>query len=107
MFKRAENLTYRTLFQGVDLSTRVHGEKTLMAQFKLTQGAVIPEHSHPYEQTGILISGHLVLHFNAIDHAARPGDSWCIAAGLPHAARALEDTVVVEVFAPPRKDYLD
>lgn len=106
MFKPADQLTYRTLFTGVELSTCVYGEKTLMAQFNLQPGAAIPVHAHPYEQTGILLSGRIVLHFNGVDHAAGPGDSWCIAAGLPHSARAIESAVVVEVFSPPREDYL-
>jgi len=38
---------------------------------------------------------------------AAPGDSWCIAANVPHGAEALEASVVIEVFAPVRKEYLE
>jgi quercetin dioxygenase-like cupin family protein len=36
----------------------------------------------------------------------RPGDGWNIGGGVPHGVEALEDSVIVEVFAPPREDYL-
>jgi quercetin dioxygenase-like cupin family protein len=106
MFKRQRDLTFRQLIDGVQLGTMVHGEKTLMAQFKLEQGREIPAHSHPHEQTGLLTAGHLVLTIDGIDHDVLPGDSWCIGADVSHAARALEDSVAVEVFSPVREDYL-
>jgi hypothetical protein len=60
----------------------VHGEKTLMAQFKLTQGCAIPAHDHPHEQTGVVISGRIVLTVDGVDHEAGPGDSWCIGSNV-------------------------
>ena len=107
MFKKADQLTYRKLIDGVDLGTMVHGEKTLMARFRLAKGATIPAHHHPHEQTGLLISGHLVFTVDGRDVYAFPGDSWCIGSDVPHAARAMEDSVAVEVFTPVREDYLD
>ena len=106
MFKKADQQTYRQLLDGVQLGTMVHGEKTLMAQFKLTKGCVIPAHDHPHEQTGVVISGRIVLTVDGVDHEASPGDSWCIGPNVSHAARAVEDAVVVEVFTPVREDYL-
>ena len=53
MFKRQSDLTYRQLIKGVQLGTMVHGEKTLMARFKLDKGSDLPEHAHPHEQTGL------------------------------------------------------
>ncbi|HSO20054.1 MAG TPA: cupin domain-containing protein [Desulfosarcina sp.] len=107
MFKKANQQTYRRLIDGVDLGTLVHGEKTLMARFKLRGGSVIPVHNHPHEQTGTLVSGRIVLTIDGVDHDVMPGDSWCIGADVPHAARAVEDSMVVEVFSPVREDYLD
>ena len=106
MFKKATQQTYRKLIDGVDLGTLVHGEKTLMARFKLRAGSDIPAHNHPYEQTGLLVSGRIVLTIDGVDHDVTPGDSWCIAPDVPHSARAIEDSVAVEVFSPVREDYL-
>jgi quercetin dioxygenase-like cupin family protein len=107
MFKQQNDLSYRQLIDGVQLGTMVHGEKTLMVQFKLEKGCDLPAHSHPHEQTGMLISGRIILTIDGTDHTVLPGDSWCIGGDVSHSAHALEDSVAVEVFAPVREDYLD
>jgi quercetin dioxygenase-like cupin family protein len=88
------------------MKTLVHGEKTLMAEFRLTRGADLPAHQHPHEQTGWLASGRIELTIDGDVHAVNPGDSWCIPGGVTHSARAREDSVAVEVFTPVREDYL-
>ena len=77
-----------------------------MARFKLKNGSAIPAHDHPHEQVGLLISGRIVLTIDGTEHDVAPGDSWCIEGGVSHAARAMEDSEVVEVFSPVREDYL-
>ncbi|BBO88692.1 cupin domain-containing protein [Desulfosarcina ovata] len=107
MFRKQSDLTYRQLIDGVQLATLVHGEKTLMGRFKLARGSVLPEHRHSHEQTGLLISGRIVLTIDGTDHAAGPGDSWCVGSDVPHSARALENSEALEVFSPVREDYLE
>lgn len=106
MFKKRTDATYRPLMDGVALATLVYGEKTLMGQFSLAGGSELPLHHHPYEQTGYLISGRIVITIDGVDHEAVPGDSWCIGADVPHSARAIEDARALEVFSPVREDYL-
>ncbi|MBT8362032.1 MAG: cupin domain-containing protein, partial [Deltaproteobacteria bacterium] len=86
--------------------TLVHGEKTLMGQFQIRRGAVIPVHSHPHEQTGIMLSGKLRFTVEGEVIDIESGDSWCLPGGVEHSAEALEDCVVIEVFSPVREDYL-
>ena len=106
MIKKKDDLTYRPLIDGVQLGTMVHGEKTLMGHFKLAKGSVIPPHDHPHEQIGLLLSGRMVFTIDGVEHEVAPGDSWCIGSGVPHGARAVENSVAVEVFSPVREDYL-
>jgi len=106
MFTRKSNDHYHSRVPGIDQKTLVHGEKTLLAEFHLRKGSLIPMHSHPNEQTGYLISGSMVFVVGSERFEARPGDSWCIAAGVEHRAEILEDAVAIEVFAPVREDYL-
>jgi quercetin dioxygenase-like cupin family protein len=82
------------------------GDRTLMAEFLLSAGAVLPLHAHAHEQTGYLVTGHMILTIGSECRDVRPGDSWCIPGGEEHGAQALEDSVAVEVFSPPREDYL-
>jgi quercetin dioxygenase-like cupin family protein len=106
MFCRKDAGKTRELLDGITLTTLVHGEKTLMGRFSLAKGAVIPAHSHPHEQTGIVISGKLRFTADGEITDVEPGDSWCLPGGAEHSAEALEDSVVVEVFSPVRDDYL-
>ena len=106
MFCKKDTGDSRQLLEGVALTTLVHGDKTLMAQFKVAKGSAIPVHSHPHEQTGILISGKLRFNVDGEILDAETGDSWCLSGGVEHSAEALEDSVIIEVFSPVREDYL-
>ncbi len=106
MFRKKDDSGYRTLIEKVQLKTLVHGDKTLMAEFRLAQGAVIPAHSHPHEQTGYLVSGRILFTVDGQKQEVAAGDSWCILSEVTHGAEALEDAVIVEVFSPVREDYL-
>ena len=97
---------YRDLMEGITMKTLVHGQKTLMAEFRLAKGVELPAHQHPQEQTGYLVSGRIDLTIDGIRHAVHPGDSWCIPGGAVHSALACEDSVALEVFSPVREDYL-
>ena len=87
-------------------STLVHGDKTLMTEFVLRKGAVLPRHSHQLEQTGYLVRGRIRLSVGLDEYDAEAGDSRCIPGGVEHGATALEDAVAIEVFSPVRQDYL-
>ena len=106
MFDTRQASGYRELLPGIRQKTRVHGEKTLLAEFVLDRGGTLPVHAHPYEQTGYLIQGRLRLQIGDREFDARAGDAWCIPAHVEHGAHALEDAVAVEVFSPVREDYL-
>ncbi len=106
MFSKNSHTGYHSPIPGIELKTRVYGEKTLTAEFRLRKGSVLPRHRHPHEQTGYLVSGRLRLHINGQTHDCMPGDSWCIAGDTEHGADVLEDAVAVEVFSPVRQDYI-
>lgn len=106
MFATRSTDGYANPLPGIRQKTLVFGERTLMAEFALGKGAVLPDHAHPYEQTGYLVRGHLRLCIGATHHDIVARDSWCIPANATHGAQALEDSVAVEVFSPLRKDYL-
>ena len=78
MFRKKDTGVSRKLLEGIDLTTLVHGDKTLMGQFKLAKGSIIPTHSHPHEQTGIMISGKLRFVVEGETMDVESGDSWCL-----------------------------
>lgn len=106
MILQANDEGYEEVLPGIARKTLVYGKKTLMVQFLLEKGAMLPLHCHPYEQTGYLLSGRMVLTIGDRSVSVGPGDSWCVAEGVEHGAEVGEDAVAVEVFAPVRPDYL-
>jgi len=106
MIEKRSSDGYRTVLAGIEQKTLVHGDKTLMVEFRLQQGASLPLHSHPHEQTGYLVTGQIRLTVGADIHEVLPGDSWCIPGDVLHRAEIIEDSVAIEVFSPVREDYL-
>ena len=106
MFVKNEERGFIPMVEGVKRKTLAHGEKTLLIEVFLDQGSIVPEHSHPHEQTGYMISGRMIFNIDGKEFSAKPGDSWAIPGGAVHSVDVLEDSVVVEVFSPVREDYL-
>ena len=106
MFHKYSKEGYHSRIPGIEQKTLVFGEKTLLAEFLLKKGTLLPRHSHPNEQTGYLVSGRMIFTAGSDQYDCRAGDSWCIAAGVEHSAEIIEDAVAVEVFSPVREDFL-
>ena len=106
MFSKHSKAGYKETLKGVRQKTLVFGSRTLMTEFVLSKDHILPEHSHPYEQTGCLIKGHILLKIGDSQYDTLPGDSWCIPADTIHGAKILEDSVAVEIFSPVREDYI-
>ncbi|MEW6076434.1 MAG: cupin domain-containing protein [Thermodesulfobacteriota bacterium] len=106
MFEKHSSDNYADPLPGIRRKTLVFGERTLMTEFILAAGSVLPDHTHPYEQTGYLVRGRMVLKIGDTEYDATAGDSWCIPMNVTHGGRALEDSIAVEVFSPARVDYL-
>jgi quercetin dioxygenase-like cupin family protein len=106
MFYKQNSTGFKSILPGIQLKTLVFGEKSLLSAFQLAGGNLLPFHSHPHEQTGYLISGHIRLTVGAETFDAEPGDSWCVPGGVMHGAEIIEDSFAIEVFSPVREDYL-
>ena len=106
MFRKKNTGESKQLMEGIELTTLVHGEKTLMGQFKIARDSAIPSHSHPHEQTGFLVSGKVRFNVDGEIMDAEAGDSWCLPGNVEHSAEAQEDSIIIEVFSPVREDYL-
>jgi quercetin dioxygenase-like cupin family protein len=88
----------------------VSGEKVMIAQVFLKKGAIVPKHQHHNEQITYILSGTLRFWIGedqkeVVDVAA--GEVLHIPSNVWHKAEALEDTLDVDVFSPPRQDWLD
>ena len=85
----------------------VTGEQVMLAIIDLKEGAVVPSHSHHNEQISYVVSG--CLRFTMGDQSVidvRAGETLVIPPNAEHAAVALEDTIDIDCFSPPRADWL-
>jgi quercetin dioxygenase-like cupin family protein len=94
-----------------DISRKlITGDQMMIAHVYLKRDALVPQHSHHNEQITYIISGALHFFIGANrerEQIVRAGEVLHIPSNVPHEARALEDTLDVDVFNPPRQDWLD
>lgn len=89
------------------------GDRMMLAQVFLEKGAIVPKHSHENEQLTWIVEGALKFWIGNEgepgyeERIVRAGEVMYIPSNVPHKAEALEDTFDVDVFSPPRQDWLD
>jgi quercetin dioxygenase-like cupin family protein len=85
----------------------VVGTDVMVARILLKKGARVPLHSHHNEQVTYILEGALHFYIDNKEITVSAGEVLCIPPNMPHEAVALEDTVDLDVFNPPRQDWLD
>ena len=84
----------------------VTGEGAMLARILLEKGAIVPEHSHHNEQISYILEGALRFRIGGEEKIVRAGEILVIPPHVPHSAEALERTVDLDVFTPPRQDWI-
>ncbi len=84
----------------------ITGEQLMIARVLLKKGVVVPEHSHVNEQLTYILEGTLRFWIDGKVIDVHAGEVLCIPPHMPHKAQAVEDTVDLDVFYPPRQDWL-
>jgi quercetin dioxygenase-like cupin family protein len=87
----------------------ISGERMMIAHVYLKKNDEVPRHSHENEQITYIVEGALHFWFGedgAQELTVHAGEVIVIPSNLPHRALALEDTLDVDVFSPPRQDWL-
>ena len=85
----------------------VVGQEIMVARVLLKKGCIVPEHSHHNEQLTYILDGALKFWIDGREIVVHSGEVLCIPAHMPHKAEALEDTVDLDVFNPPRADWIN
>ena len=85
----------------------VHGEKLMLARVFMKKGAHVPKHQHHNEQATYILEGALKFAIDGKEIVVNAGEVLCIPGNMPHEAWALEDTLDLDVFTPPREDWLN
>jgi unsaturated pyranuronate lyase len=88
----------------------ITGDRMMLAQVFLKKGCIVPRHQHENEQLTYILDGALRLWVGEDlkdVYDLRAGEVLYIPSNVPHKAEALEDTLDVDVFSPPRRDWID
>jgi quercetin dioxygenase-like cupin family protein len=88
----------------------ITGDRMMLAHVYLKKGCIVPRHSHENEQLTYILEGALKFWIGEDESeeiTVRAGEVLLIPSQVPHKAEALEETLDVDVFSPPRQDWLE
>jgi len=82
------------------------GDKVMMSVIESAPHAVVPLHTHPHEQAGIVLQGEFDMTIGGETRRMRPGDAYVIPGGVEHGIKGLEGwALALDIFSPPREEY--
>jgi quercetin dioxygenase-like cupin family protein len=90
---------------GVTRRTLNNGDQMTLVEVTADQGAEVPLHVHPHEQIGYIARGRLLFTIGDETKELVAGDSYLMPGNVPHGGKALEPTVAIDIFSPPREEY--
>lgn len=105
MFLEYSDASAVEMLPGLVRRTLISGEQLMICRFDLERGVEIPEHSHPHHQAGYVVSGKVRVTVDGNCCELKSGDSYSAPPNALHSAVALETSIVVDTFSPPREDY--
>ena len=85
----------------------VVGQNVMLARVLLKKGCIVPEHSHHNEQITYVLEGALKFGIDGKEIVVNAGEVLTIPPNMPHCAEALADTVDLDIFNPPRADWIN
>jgi quercetin dioxygenase-like cupin family protein len=104
-FFTLQDLPLKKLADGVTVRI-LHGERMTVAFFSIATGSAVPEHAHPHEQIGTVLSGEMELDIAGEKRAVGPGQAYRIPTNAVHSGLCLKGPAeVIEIFAPVREDW--
>lgn len=104
-FRNPENIVPKVLAPGVTAKI-VSGEKLMFSLVTLAPNAVVPTHSHPHEQMGMMVSGTMEFTIAGETRVVSGNEIYIVPGGVPHAAKGGPGgALALDAFAPPREEY--
>ena len=104
-FWNPENIAPRVLAPGVTAKI-ASGERMMLSLVTIAPGAVVPTHSHPQEQMGLMVSGTMEFTIEGETRVLSGNEMYFVPGGVPHAAKGGPGgAVALDAFSPPREEY--
>jgi quercetin dioxygenase-like cupin family protein len=106
MFRHNAEATAVDMFPGVVRRTLTSGDRTTLVEITLDKDATVPDHTHPHEQIGYVVSGRVAFWVDGDKRELRAGDSYLVPGNATHGVTALEPSICIDCFSPVREEYL-
>ena len=90
---------------GIIRRTLALSQSLMLCEFRFDTHVTVPIHTHPHEQVGYVVEGHVEMTIDGEKYEMNKGDSYCAPSNIPHGVFTLEPSVIVDTFFPPREDY--
>jgi quercetin dioxygenase-like cupin family protein len=104
-FWKTENIAPRVLAPGVTAKI-APGERMMLSLVTFAPDAVVPTHSHPHEQMGMMVSGTMEFTIEGETRVLSGIEMYFVPGGVPHAAKGgPEGAVALDAFSPPREEF--
>ncbi len=101
-----DDIERRELAPGVFLRT-MWGDKIMMSLVEIEAGAQVPMHSHPHEQAGMVLEGEFDFTIGGVTTRVKRGETYIIPGGVEHSVQANDrPSRALDIFSPPREDYM-
>lgn len=99
------DLPYRPLSDKV-ASRMITGKGLMFVEHKAKKGHLVVDDKHDNEQLTLVMRGSIRITVEQVSHLLKAGDAVLIPSGVPHTVEVLEDSSVIEVFNPPRSEWM-
>jgi len=104
-FHKAETQNFHELFPGASAAT-CWGEEMLLSMVNIEPNGLVPLHSHPHEQGGVILEGEAEFTIGGEAQTLKKGDMYVIPGNVEHSVRAGNMPVVaLDIFSPVREEY--
>lgn len=104
-FCDVENRPAKELAPGVKIKT-FWQDKMLLSYVEFAPNAVVKLHSHPHEQSGVMLEGELEFTIGGETRVLHKGDMYIIPGGVEHTAKSFnQPAVALDIFSPVREEY--
>jgi len=107
VFLKNDQMPLEQMATGIHRKILGYQENLMLVKVFFAKGSVAERHSHPHQQIGHVLEGEFELEIDGRCEVLVAGDSFIVAANLPHAATCLEKGVILDSFSPARKDFLN
>ena len=105
-FIKKDLMPVENMAAGIKRQILGYQQNLMVVKVFFEEGRVAERHSHPHQQIGHVLQGKFEVEINGRRQVLDTGDSFIVAANLPHSATCLKEGIIIDTFSPAREDFL-